>query len=82
MRCQLAGGARIGFHQRNPRSSTRSRLESERTAASEQVEAMQSVEVLTEPVEDGLAYPVRRRAQALDRRNKQLPSTPLPADDA
>jgi hypothetical protein len=43
---------------------------------------MQSVEVLTEPVEDGLAYPVRRRAQALDRRNKQLPSTPLPADNA
>ena len=60
--------------------AARGRLEAERAAAGERIEAAPAVEVLAEPVEQRLAHAVRRRAQPLligDRQLAALPGAPM-----
>src|SRR5712692_839560 len=55
--------AAVIFRHHHPRSTERGGLEAERAAAGEEVEAVEAVEPLAEPVEQRLAHAVRRRAQ-------------------
>ena len=60
----------------------RSSLEPECAATREQIKTVLSVQLLPEPVEQGLSHAVRRRAEAECIRKAQHAAAPLPGVDA
>ena len=72
---------RILYHH-HPRRTARGRFKTQRTATGKQVKTGQSFKILSEPVEQGFANPVRRRAQALRIGEVQKAPPPLSANDA
>ena len=79
---QSAVDTRILLDQHNLARTTRRGFKAESAAAGKQVEAGLTGEVLTKPVEQGLAQPVGRRPQRLGIGKAYDPAAPLAADDA
>ena len=68
-------------HHHAPRAA-RSRLEAERAAAREEIEATQTLQPLSQPVEERLAHPVRRGTQAGELGHRQAPPAMAAGDDS
>src|SRR5258705_214164 len=60
---KAVGDATVAVHHQGARGAARERLEAERAAAGEQVEAFEPVEPLAEPVEERFTNAIRSRAQ-------------------
>jgi fused signal recognition particle receptor len=71
----------VVLYQDDARSAPRSRLEAERAAAGEKIEACEPLERLAEPVKQRLAHAVGRRAQAGPVRQRNPPAAIFAADD-
>ena len=72
----------LAFDHHDARRTARQRLEPERAAAGEKIEARHAVEALAEPVEQRLADAVGRGAKRDRRRKFHQAAAPLAGDDA
>src|SRR5204863_9044506 len=72
----------IVLHHHHARRAARRRLETERTAAREKIEATQTLEPLAQPVEERLANSIRRRAQARTRGDFDAAAAEFTRDDS
>src|SRR6185503_9358156 len=79
---QLIEHCAILLDHHHARGAARGRLEAERAAAGEEIEAAQSLQPLPEPVEERLAHPIGRRAQARPRRYLDATVAVFVGDDA
>ena len=71
-----------GFDELHCSNAARQRFEPEGPAAGKQVQAALAGQLELQPVEQGLADPVRGRAQRAGLREMQLPPAPFATDDA
>jgi len=79
---QALSQAPIALNQQHPRRAARSGLKTERSTAREGIQAAPTCQVLSQPVEEGLAHPVGRRTQAWGVGHRQARASPLAANDA
>lgn len=79
---ELGDGPRILIDHHRLRRTARQRLETQRAAAGEQIQAAAAGNDVAQPVEQCLAHPVGSGAQALDAGEGELSAAPLSTDDA
>ena len=72
----------LAFHHHHPTRTARERLKAQRTTSGKQIETTEPIQSLSEPVEQRLPHPVRRRPQARCIRETDPAAAPVPANDA
>src|SRR6185295_9721489 len=79
---EMTADLRLAIDESHVRGTARQRLETQRSAAREQIQATRAHDLLLQPVEERLAHAVGRRPDSRERRKDDARAAPAAADDA